>query len=615
MSDKQTAYRGETFQGQNNEEPYATPAIDPATGLPVQQGQQWQQTPPSYAPQEGHPQQGHSADYSQIAQGDQNGTAYQAQTQNYGYGDQAAETPAYQEQQVYQEPTQQLDYSAQQQNNYGQYNDQQATSYDYAQGQQYQGQQYQGQQGYTQQDANAHAAHEQGAYVDPNAAYAQPGQEAYQQEAYQAGYGEEVNPYLAAHQNATLPFEASQHGQGGQPEQAYGQTYEQQQYYQNQAQVDTGQAPAVYNGTHDALGQPITGQPIAGQQGYTTTPEGYAPGEYQGYEQQAYDQGAAVDYNNPAYAGFGTAQQQQLPQGMAQINDPFAPAPLQQAHNEEFASSGRKSFLVGAMILGSVIIGGGVAFAYKYSGESETGDRAPVILSDGGDAKVAPENPGGKEFENKNKKIFDRLGDPGVVAKAGITAKGEPEGVESLRGEISERAGEQGTVKQEDSAGGPRLVRTYKINRNGERIVDDSGIQAKINDVKDITGVAVDTGKPSRAVKTVRAGAAVKEQAVVEQKVAAIEKARQTVSRDGDFVVQISARRTEQDALAAFSGLQAKYGGVLAGYRPLIQRADLGNKGIFYRLRVGPMKSKDGAVSVCSQLKSKGLPSCFVTDR
>jgi cell division septation protein DedD len=78
------------------------------------------------------------------------------------------------------------------------------------------------------------------------------------------------------------------------------------------------------------------------------------------------------------------------------------------------------------------------------------------------------------------------------------------------------------------------------------------------------------------------------------------------------FVVQVAARQRQTDALAAFADMQQRYPGLLNSYRPFIQRADLGTKGIWYRLRVGPMNEKTTAANLCEKLKSAGMPSCHV---
>ena len=78
------------------------------------------------------------------------------------------------------------------------------------------------------------------------------------------------------------------------------------------------------------------------------------------------------------------------------------------------------------------------------------------------------------------------------------------------------------------------------------------------------------------------------------------------------YVVQVSSQRSADQAQAAFADMQRRYKSVLGGFQANIQRADLGDKGTYYRVRVGPMASRQAALRICEQLKSAG-GSCFVT--
>ncbi len=73
----------------------------------------------------------------------------------------------------------------------------------------------------------------------------------------------------------------------------------------------------------------------------------------------------------------------------------------------------------------------------------------------------------------------------------------------------------------------------------------------------------------------------------------------------GGMMVQISSQRSEDAALATFHDLQKRYASLLGGYEANIQRADLGARGIYFRVRVGPFASGD-AQQLCSSLKSAG---------
>jgi cell division protein FtsN len=52
--------------------------------------------------------------------------------------------------------------------------------------------------------------------------------------------------------------------------------------------------------------------------------------------------------------------------------------------------------------------------------------------------------------------------------------------------------------------------------------------------------------------------------------------------------------------------MQRKFPGILGGQEPNIVRADLGAKGVYYRARVGPMATRDQAVSLCESLRAGG---------
>jgi hypothetical protein len=74
----------------------------------------------------------------------------------------------------------------------------------------------------------------------------------------------------------------------------------------------------------------------------------------------------------------------------------------------------------------------------------------------------------------------------------------------------------------------------------------------------------------------------------------------------GGYLVQVASQRSEADAQASYKALQTKYPSVLGSHSPLIKRADLGEKGVYYRALVGPFGSSDEASQFCGNLKSAG---------
>jgi SPOR domain len=72
------------------------------------------------------------------------------------------------------------------------------------------------------------------------------------------------------------------------------------------------------------------------------------------------------------------------------------------------------------------------------------------------------------------------------------------------------------------------------------------------------------------------------------------------------YAVQVSAQRSKADAEASFRSLQDRFPIQLGGRSAIVQRADLGTKGIFYRAMVGPFASAGDASQFCGRLKAAG---------
>jgi hypothetical protein len=78
-------------------------------------------------------------------------------------------------------------------------------------------------------------------------------------------------------------------------------------------------------------------------------------------------------------------------------------------------------------------------------------------------------------------------------------------------------------------------------------------------------------------------------------------------------MVQLGAVRSEEAAKAEWHRLQAKYQTQLGELDVSIQRADLGSRGVFWRVRGGPISAEDGK-KICEALKASGQ-SCMVVGR
>jgi outer membrane biosynthesis protein TonB len=79
----------------------------------------------------------------------------------------------------------------------------------------------------------------------------------------------------------------------------------------------------------------------------------------------------------------------------------------------------------------------------------------------------------------------------------------------------------------------------------------------------------------------------------------------------GATVLQIGAYKSQADADAAWRAYKAKHAALLSGFGSDVQKVDLGDKGIWYRLRIAGFADRNGAEATCDRLKADG-GSCFL---
>ena len=278
----------------------------------------------------------------------------------------------------------------------------------------------------------------------------------------------------------------------------------------------------------------------------------------------------------------------------------------------------------------AIITGAGLAYGYKFFAASDVASKQPAIIrADSKPAKIQPKDPGGKQFAHSKKAIYDRVSGPG---KARVAQ--DADSIPSMPG-ISLSGGPALATSNSGSSapsGGVKRVRTISVKPDGTYAPTQPMRPSKPANLKkimgqdsggSIPGITVGGAKPSRPaikarvqdelVRQIAKPAPVKAKPAVKiARVAPKLSAPVVGTSPNGYVSQISARKSRIDALSAFADLQQRYGSVLSRSQPDIQEANLGAKGIWYRLRIGPPGSKQAATNICDKLKSAGHKGCFV---
>ena len=79
-----------------------------------------------------------------------------------------------------------------------------------------------------------------------------------------------------------------------------------------------------------------------------------------------------------------------------------------------------------------------------------------------------------------------------------------------------------------------------------------------------------------------------------------------TEALSGSHVVQVGAFRSDAEAKAQWGRMQSRLGDYLDGKSFDVEAADLGDRGVYHRLRIGPFSSSDAAKDYCTGLKERG---------
>jgi hypothetical protein len=314
----------------------------------------------------------------------------------------------------------------------------------------------------------------------------------------------------------------------------------------------------------------------------------------------------------------------------------MSPGDAEMKPARKFGLRSRSIYMVGSALLGAIALGGALAFAYKQSGGAMSGDQPPVVQADSRPVKEAPQEAGGKDFPHKNKLIYERLQNGDQPEAERIVPRQEDLAMPAMPGgAVPAPAGMApmqppavATVDDPNAAdGGPRRVKTMVVRPDGtmaEAPAAEASPQQAAAPAAPAAPQQVAFAQPQMPAPPMPEAApapppppqAEAAPAADPQPVAAIPAPRAepapAPAKPSQYVVQVGSKQNQTDALATFADMQQKYPTLLASYRPMVQKADLGSKGVWYRLRIGPIADKSAATKLCGQLKSQGHPDCLV---
>ena len=280
------------------------------------------------------------------------------------------------------------------------------------------------------------------------------------------------------------------------------------------------------------------------------------------------------------------------------------------------------------------IVAGAVGW-YGLKGGSMADKNAPVPLvqADQAPVKVRPEEPGGMQVPDRDKLVYERIGGdaprpgverllpppeaplpppapPAVPPAASLSTETMPPAPPPLSpGPITTIPGGGGTAESlrvpPPVALPPAALPSTALPtaRQGTAAVPPTP-----------TAPALPAAPPTTAVQPVTPPAlppAPVAQPAPVAPAAAPPPPAVVASTGGSYRVQLGAVRDEQAARAEWSRLRQRHGDVLGNLELDIERADLGSRGIYFRVRGGPLADEASARRVCDVLKPRNV-GCLV---
>ena len=254
--------------------------------------------------------------------------------------------------------------------------------------------------------------------------------------------------------------------------------------------------------------------------------------------------------------------------------------------------------LILALAIGVLLVFGAVVWNTYRQGVRSNGAGIPSVIADAQPYKRTPEDRGGVAVPDTDKRFYDQM-DASNRSEVPESAVADLDGASSdefLQGgpPIELRPGvESGTDDGVDPENGmPNVVadQVRALANLDERPADDPA------DAVDVASVnPVPMPMAPRAILPSQSSSEF------------------DFSAGGAFLVQIAAFRSEEAAEAAWRKASASRPDIYQGAEKHIQRADLGAKGVFYRLRVGAFAERSEAMDFCTALKSAGENCIVVT--
>jgi cell division septation protein DedD len=239
----------------------------------------------------------------------------------------------------------------------------------------------------------------------------------------------------------------------------------------------------------------------------------------------------------------------------------------------------RRMFATALVLLVMALFGGGLWFAYvqgtRHAGGAGAGGEVPLIRADERPTKVKPERPGGMEIPDRDKLIYNPTR-PVVEHLLPPAEKPMPRPTPTPAVPAQTEA-PPATAAAAPAASGPPL----------------------------------NTPAPAAASPPQQPAAASPGKAAQAASATPKPPAAPSPAKVGGTRLQLGSVRNEEAARQEWERIKSKNADLIGNLSVTPVRADLGDKGIYYRIQTAPVADPATAERICSELRQRGI-GCII---
>lgn len=259
------------------------------------------------------------------------------------------------------------------------------------------------------------------------------------------------------------------------------------------------------------------------------------------------------------------------------------------------------------------VVAGGVALLiiaglvwWMFRPETPTIEEVPVVAAEPGEIKTRPVEEGGMEVPNRDISVYEEIGgqptrEPEVVLPAPETPIPPAGTAVVTTGPAVEPEDTADRVQSEIDA----------VLRQLQESAEAAGSQPSSAGGQAATTTTTTTAASQPSATQSTAAQSTATQSTAAQSGGTQQQVATAPAAGGGVRIQLAAFKSEDQARGAWSSLQQRFPNELGGLPLIIEQADLGPKGIFYRVQTGPLASREVALAMCDRLKVQGQ-SCIL---